>query len=309
MTGNPSRIGAIVLTHNSTSDLSECLTGLIAQSYVDLKLIVVDNASRPEERARMEADFLAALPEGRVLAVADANPAVVAALPAVFLRSESNGGYSAGNNIGARLAVAAGCEAVLVANPDVRITDSDYLSGLWAEMQSVPDCVVGASRLVNLFGQDEHPLRETGFWEELLWIRQLGPRMLRPAPKVLPPTGSSPVEAEKLHGSCLLIRSQFLQDTDFFDESVFLYSEEPILAARVRGTGGRMMVFPKFRAVHAHVASAKGNSSRRMLQFITSRLYYLDNYTNYSPVKRGALRISYSMLAGLHMIRAGLRHD
>lgn len=304
MTGSRSRIGAVVLTYNSSADLPACLAGLVAQTDVDLKVIVVDNASRPEERARMEADFRAALPEGRVLAAADAGAAAVAALPAVFLRSETNGGYSAGNNIGARLAVGAGCEAVLIANPDVRIEDPGYLSGLWAEMRAVPDCVVGASRLVTLFGQDEHPLRETGFWEELLWIRQSGPRIFRPAPKVIPPIGSAPVEAEKLHGSCLLIRAQFLQDTDFLDEHVFLYSEEPILAARVRAAAGRMMVFPKFRAVHAHVASTKGNPSRRMLQFITSRLYYLEKYTNYGPIKRSALRLSYGLLAGLHRIRA-----
>jgi GT2 family glycosyltransferase len=89
-------VGAVILTYNSTEDLRDCLAGLIAQTGIDLRIIVVDNASRLEERVRMEADFLDALPEGRFLPADDDNPEDVAAIAAVFLRNVVNGGYSAG---------------------------------------------------------------------------------------------------------------------------------------------------------------------------------------------------------------------
>jgi GT2 family glycosyltransferase len=101
-----------------------------------------------------------------------------------------------------------------------------------------------------------------------------------------------------------MIRASFLDATKFLDERVFLYSEEPILAARVRSAGGQMMVFPKLEAVHAHVASAKGDPSQRMLQFIDSRRYYIDTYTNYGPLRKAALHASYGVLSLLHRLKA-----
>jgi GT2 family glycosyltransferase len=298
------KIGAVVLTYNSQNELPTCLDGLLAQRGVDARIVVVDNASSPINRAKMEAIFLSKVPDGEIIDAVDATPTVLSEAKAIFVRNARNDGYSAGNNIGARLAVGLGCTAVLVVNPDVQIADPNYLATLWEEMRSVPGCLVGSSRVVNLQGSDEHPLREIGFWEDLLWMRQYGPRKTRPAPYVRPPYGTAPIEVEKLHGCCMLIRSSFLEKADFLDENVFLYCEEPILAARVRAAGGRLFVFPRMKAVHAHVASTKGNSSRRMLLFIKSRLYFFKTYTAYGPIRMAALRGSYGLLGMLHWLKA-----
>lgn len=301
------RIGAIVLTHNSVSDLPACLDGVLFQRDVDVRVIVVDNASTPENRAAMEAVFLERAPDGCIVDTASANPALVERNRAIFVRSSRNAGYSAGNNIGARLAVAAGCEAVLIVNPDIRIDDPVYLAMLWGEMGPIADCMVGASRVVGIDGRDHHPLRENTYWEELFWMRQYGPQRFRPRPWVLPPAGTLPIEADKVHGSCLMIRSSFLKAVGFLDEAVFLYCEESILAAQVRAAGGRLMVFPRVQALHAHIASTKGNPSRRMLQFIKSRLYYLKAYSGYGPARLMTLRASYGLLALLHWFKARSR--
>ena len=75
------------------------------------------------------------------------------------MRNDQNTGYSAGNNIGIRYAVEVGCDAVLILNPDIRITDPNYLATLSTEMQIRPECLIAASRIINLSGLDEHPLR------------------------------------------------------------------------------------------------------------------------------------------------------
>lgn len=295
-------VGAVVLTYNSSEDLPECLAGLIAQTGVDLRLFVVDNASRPDERSQMETDFLAALPEGQLLAVENAHSKVVASSPAVFLRNEFNDGYSAGNNIGARLAESIGCETVLIVNPDVRVSNPAYVAALWKSMKEYPDCVMCASRILNIKGLDENPIRGIGFWEELFWIRQYFP--FRPPAYVNEIISSEPIVADKLHGCCFMIGISFLEKIGFFDDSTFLYSEEPILAAQVRKAGKYLILFPHLSVVHAHVASAKGNSSRRMLIFIESRLYFLKQYAGYGKIQLAALGISYGALRILHMVKA-----
>lgn len=293
----------VVLTYNSVDDLANCLDGVLAQVGVNLRLVVVDNASKPEARKAMESIFFERT-GGAIYCASSIKPQAAIDLPSIFVRNNENAGYSAGNNIGLRILAASGCEAVLLVNPDVRISDPEYIRTLWDGMRSVPDCVVASSRLKKLDGRDEHPLREAEFWEELLWWRQYLPKKFHSKPFVRQARGERPIEAEKLHGSCMLLRSSFLREIQFLDENVFLYSEEPILAARARDHGGRMLVFPGVEAVHAHVPSAKGNSSRRMLLFIKSRLYYLQNYTNYGRIEIFALRISYSLLGFLHKIKA-----
>ena len=303
------RIGVVVLTYNSVDDLPECLDGLLAQAGVDLRLIVVDNASAASARSRMEAIFQERAPDGAILDAANATAESFAPTGKLFVRNDRNAGYSAGNNIGARLAVAVGCEAVLIVNPDVRIAGPEYLARLSAEMFAYDGCMVAASRIVGLSGRDEHPVREPKFWEELLWIRQYGPRWARPKPWVLPPVGSGPIVAEKVHGCCFLIRADCLESSGYLDEAVFLYCEEPILAAKVQALGGHIVVFPELQALHAHVASAKGDPSRRMLHFIRSRLYYLDTYAGYGRAARWALHVSYWVLRTLHAYKAKMTRD
>jgi GT2 family glycosyltransferase len=122
-------------------------------------------------------------------------------------------------------------------------------------------------------------------------------------------SGNGPVRVEKLHGCCLMVLASFLEEIGYLDDTVFLYSEEPILAAQVRNAGKRLMLFPRLTAVHAHVASTKGNSSRRMLTYIRSRLYYLSRYSGYGAGTLTALRLSYRVLWLLHFVKAQARTD
>ena len=244
MSARSPRVGAVVLTYNSAADLPTSLDGLIAQQEIDTRIIIVDNASTPESLATMENVFRSRFPDGVILDVSDANPSYFEKASAIFVRNPQNMGYSAGNNVGARLAVRLGCETVLIVNPDIRISDPRFVVTLWSGMQSDERCLVASPRILTLAGRDEHPLREPSFWEELLWMRRWSPKF-RPASYVVPPKGAVPVEAEKVHGSCLMIRSSFLEQIGFLDEAVFLYSEEPILAAGVRSANGRLIVFPE----------------------------------------------------------------
>ena len=301
------RVGAVVLTYNSAEDLPACLDGLLSQVGVDLRVIVVDNASSDQSRALMQASLRERVPDAPVLPVAAATAERVGDARAVFVVNDRNAGYSAGNNIGARLAVAGGCEAVLIVNPDVRIEDAGYVAALAERMTADPTCAVASSRILGLSGRDENPLREPGFWEELLWPRQFAPKAFRPKPIVVPPVGPGPVIAEKVHGCCMLLRATFLEDIGYLDENVFLYCEEPILAAQARRRGGRLIVVPGVTALHAHVASRKGNSSRRMLQFIRSRLYYINAYSTHNRVRRVTLRGSYALLYAFHRLKAGMQ--
>lgn len=271
MTGRPIRIGAVVLTYNSTEDLPNCLSGLLAQAGVDLRVIVVDNASRREARIRMEADFIAALPCGRVLDASEVRYESLASLPAVFLRNQVNLGYSAGNNIGARLAAAIGCDAVLIINPDVRLSDPGYAAALGALISADPQTAVACSKVRTLSGTQENPMTEPGFVEEMLWPVAMVAAGLFRRPRPALPLPATMFRVAKVSGACFLIRTDFLRSIGFFDESVFLYCEESILMAQVRAAGWHMMMDPGREALHAHRSSAKGGALPRFRTWMHSR--------------------------------------
>lgn len=297
------RIGVVVLTYNSDDDLPLCLEGVLMQRKVELRLVVVDNASEARKRKLMENAFVH-YAGGEIAEVSHLEPSLLEGSNSIFIRNDINAGYSAGNNIGLRLLSDFGCDAVLIVNPDVRMRDKSTLLRLWRGLEKIDGCVIASPRILKPDGSDEHPLREPGFWEEFLWFRQALPRPFRPPSHVLSIKGVEPIEAAKVHGSCMLLKTSFLKRTNFLDENVFLYSEEAILAARARRCGGRMFVIPDVQVVHEHIASRKENAGLRMIQFIKSRLYFLRNYSEHGFVKLALLRISYAVLAVLHKFRS-----
>ncbi len=223
------------------------------------------------------------------------------------MKSEKNLGYSAGNNLGIRLANKLQADAVLIANPDMRIENPSYLAALSLHLFADDSNYIAASRIIGFDGKDQNPLRDATFWEEFLWPLTAIRQRLKGNHYVQKITSSDPVYVPKVSGCCLLLRMSFLKATDYLDENVFLFCEEPILSAKVRKAGGAILYTPEITAVHAHIASQKGNSGNRMQLFIHSRLYYLQKYSGYSLWQIKALKVSYALLAWMHRNLASLR--
>lgn len=286
------KIAAVVLTHNSTSDLPDCLTGLALQTGIDLTTIVVDNLSTPDERVAMEGIFQRHFPNGRV---ADAKTIEAAQGDAVFVRNDRNAGYSTGNNIGARVAAQMGCASVLIINPDVRINDAGYLAKLNGLLHADEMTAVASSAIVNVTGAHENPMPELSYVEELLWPFHLitkGRFLIKPR---LILASSPPFAVEKVSGSCFMIRTDFLDQIGFFDENVFLYCEEAILMMQAKSAGWSMMLDPGISAVHAHHTLSKGDPVARFRALIKSRAYFHKEYSGHSRFRQACLRISHRL--------------
>lgn len=301
-------VAAIVLNYNSDADLRISVPQLCAQEGTCQTVIIVDNASNFECVLRVKAWLREEYPQVVIGSAAEvhawvrAHPEQARAPGSVYLiLNPENSGYSAGNNIGARLAVGLGCAAVLIVNPDVRITDPHYVDRLAEKLLTDERCAVAASAMLNLAGANENPMYEAGFLEELFWpcwgiLSRIGFR---------PPSqrARSRGRVEKVSGSCLLVRSTFLETIGYFDEGVFLYCEEAILGTQIRNAGQTIGYVPELKALHAHVSSAKGNPTRRVRQWIQSRRYYHKHYARYGPLRRFLLRLSQGAMLGLAYVR------
>jgi len=207
----------IVVTHNSARWLPRMSAALAAQTETRWRLIVVDNASRPEERPR-----LGDLPAG-----------------ANVLQSETNLGFAAGNNLAAR---GADTPYLVLLNPDA-FPEPDWLARLIATAEAHPRAVaIGSTQLradaPGVFDGTGDVLHASGIAYRSSYGR------VRSAP---PPLG----ETFSACAAATLVRREAFEAIGGFDESFFCFFEDVDLGFRLRLAGGRILQSPD--AIVAHV--------------------------------------------------------
>ena len=215
--------------------MPHCLSCLSAQTYQEFEVILIDNGSTDGSTANLLEDY------------PDINLRVE--------RFETNQGFAAANNIGARLARG---RWLALLNTDA-FPEPDWLAQLIQAAQNNPEFSFFASRQL----QANNPelldgAGDTYHISGLAWRQYFG----YPADKF----GLSPKE---VFGACaaaaLYLREAFLQ-VGGFDEDFFSYYEDVDLGFRLRLQGYRCLYIPD--AVVKHVGSASiGVQSDFMLYY------------------------------------------
>ena len=140
--------------------------------------------------------------------------------------------WTISNPLGLRYAAEKGYKYAMIANPDMEFPQEDYIQKLVTKMEQDDTIAVCASDIVNPDGRHLNPQREATYSEELFWFREI--MRNRKSKKWYLCDSTQSGYCEKVSGCCLLLRMDFMQNIGFFDENVFLYSEESILAKQVK---------------------------------------------------------------------------
>lgn len=274
------KIAIVILNYNTADDCRKCISLLKKQQGVEVGILVVDNASRPDQVER-------------ITTVCDDEQVTL-------IRNYENRGYSAGNNIGLRYATDKGYQYALIMNPDMEIRQPEYLRQMVKCISEDDKIAVIGSDILNVEGNHQNPLREIRYFEELLWPLELIIKSKRKGGMYVEDFTHSRY-CEKLLGCCLMVRMSFAREMDFLDENTFLYCEEAILAKQVRKKGMKMYYLSDIQAFHNHVSVEKGDPVKRMGIFLRSRYYYLEMYSGYSRFPRKLL--CYSRHLQLYLYR------
>lgn len=267
------RIAIIILNYNSSADCRKCISYLKQQQGVKPEIVVVDNCSCKDD--------IKVLRE------------LCSEQQCTLIENHENRGYNAGNNIGLRYVAKKGYRCALIANPDMEFPQADYLAKIVAKMEKDKEIVVCGSDIITPEGRHQNPMRESTYFEELFWPITILRNRKNKIWFLMDYTKSG--YCEKVSGCCFMIRLSFAQDIEFFDEKVFLYSEEPILAKQVINRGHKMYYLANTQAVHRHIKSEKGDPKKRIGLFEKSRKYYLENYSGYSKFALTCLHLSYKI--------------
>jgi len=230
--GKPSRptseptVSLVIVTYEAGPTLGECLAAVRAQTFRDVELILVDNASK----------------DGAGPAAAKADPQIT------LIANDENLGFAAAVNQGAK--VARGRWLALL-NPDA-FAAPDWLERLAAAAAANPDVHCFASR--QLMADDPGKLDGLGD------VMALAGYPFRGGYTHPDPGPVAPGWVFSACGGAMMIDRALFQEMGGLDERLFCYCEDVDLGYRLRLIGEPTLLVPD--AVVRHVGSASSGGRR-----------------------------------------------
>jgi len=220
----------ITVNYNGADDTLRLLSSLQHQTDADFDCIVVDNDSAEEDRARI----------GSALATT--------ALSADIIYSERNLGFSGGNNIGIRKALAQGSEWIVLINNDT-VVDTTFIARLRASLPSHP-AVVGIAL---------NEGTRTVYAGRVSW--------LTPTLSHLTASVGPSDEATYAIGAGVAAHRHVFETVGLLDEAYFLYFEDAEFSVRARRAGVPVLFITDPVIRHAVSGTTKSLGSPLLLRY------------------------------------------
>lgn len=258
-------IGIVIVNYNSFRDTLNCVSSIRTTYTGSYKIYVVDNDSTNESYNVLKSEF-----------EDDSD--------IMLTKSDFNGGFSYGNNIGFRLAIQDGCDYILCSNSDIIFSGSairlmeksladDEKCGVvgpkvYCDNGELQDVIFG-DLTPSIFVMIRKPFR---FFDIHKKVRKY---------LYSDYDYSYPLKPEGMvSGCCFMIKSSLLEKIGYFDENVFLYHEENIIGKKVKKEGYYVLLNPDSEVIHLGGRSTGRVSAFTRYHKAISGLYYLWRYTN-----------------------------
>lgn len=245
----------VIVTYNSEGIISQCLESLQGDVETGLvKVVVVDNKSV----------------DNTVDIIASRFPWVT------LIRSDVNGGFSAGNNLGSRHIEGGWC---FFLNPD-SIVDRDCIGSLADYLDKKPDIGCIAPAITNdkeqvIISYFPFTTLFTSIWTAVGLHRLIPLNRTNDSFEVRRQPPDNPVDVDRVLGAAIMVSRNALEQVGGFDEQFFLYSEEEDLCLRLHRAGWRVVYFPKVKVIHEGAAATGGNKPLAVASADWSRYLYM----------------------------------
>jgi hypothetical protein len=265
----------VIVNYRTAGLVVECLASLVGEMAASpaSRVVVVDNASG----------------DGSAEAIARAIEARGWSSWARLLASSVNGGFSYGNNLAVREALAAGEREqpayFWILNPDTRV-DPGAMAALVDFAETHPQAGITGSALHNDDGSAwPYAFRFPSLWSEIEGGARLGPisRLLR-SRAVLRPMGDQPAQVDWMSGASMMVKREVFEQIGLMDEGYFLYYEETDFFLHAQRAGWQSWYVPASRVMHIAGASTGVTGEKVMKKrmpaywFESRRRYFVKNH-------------------------------
>lgn len=250
----------IILNYNDASSVLKLYDQI--KDYVVLDhIIIVDNASTDDSYKQLK---------------------ILSNKKTTVLLSDKNGGYGYGNNIGLRYSQKLGATHALIANPDVSFEEKTILNCLNV-LREYCQAVAIAPKIKQT---KEYAFKVVPAFKDIFSASLLSNKIFKPrlySQKYF--KNKQIVEVDALIGSLVLFDLNKFAECGFYDENVFLYNEEIIIAQKFKQKGYKSLLNLKDNYEHFHSVSIK-KEIKSIIKIkrigLESHYYYLKHYANAS---------------------------
>jgi GT2 family glycosyltransferase/glycosyltransferase involved in cell wall biosynthesis len=275
------RVAAVVLSFQDAHRTLECLRSLAADGYPALDVLVVDNASAPEQRALL----------------AEGIETAAGSLDVETLWLDRNLGYAGANNVAMKHLFGRGCDYVLLLNSDTLVAPGSIAALVRAAR---------ANRMAGPLGprvSEEKPGGEpTSLGERYTAATLWAPRsLLRVRAQ-----RQHPYPVSGVTGCALFVPRALFERVGGFDESLFAYYEEVDLCLRAKEAGFAPTVVPDAEVGHAG-SRGFGSGMTPLAAWLKARNLYLVGMRRVRSAPRIVFVFGYHGLVALSSIAYQLR--
>lgn len=266
----------IILNYNSYK-LTEKLALKISKMNIVNNVVIVDNCSTDSSF-----EYLLKLNNDKI----------------DVIKSDKNGGYSYGNNYGARYSEKYNPDILFISNPDVDIEEES--------IAKIIECFkrYNYSLLSGIEFDIDDKISSRPIWKKMKYINDLmdcyivSRKLIANKKNIAIEYDKEVQKVEVVKGSFFAVRYKDFMEVNGFDENVFLFCEERIIARKMIDHNKSIGIVTDAKYNHNHSASINDrykSKAEKMKLLYKSRLYYNKKYNKINFINYTILKLSMSI--------------
>lgn len=260
------KVAVIIVNYNDVDDTEKYVNTITKYDVIN-RIVVVDNQSTTagtfETLKKLESEKVK------------------------VIQSEKNGGYDYGNNFGIRYLQNLNEEYdyYIISNPDISVTEEAIKHCLEVAENDSKIGVIAP----RMFNKDNNPIRRSSWKMRTFWLdvvhstrvlEMIFYKILRNGEYSSKDYEKEILEVEAISGAFFVIKAKVLNEIGLFDEEVFLFYEEDILAKMLSEKKYKTISLNSEKFIHyeSQTIGKTFNYYKKMRQLFISKMYYHKKY-------------------------------
>lgn len=252
--------GIVILNYNSYALTKKLVDHCLKMKSID-KIVIVDNASQD--------DFTEDVQKWNSEKIH-------------YIKSEYNGGYAKGNNIGLKWLKKNNCKIAFIANPDVWFEEDTIQNIQKVLVNNNEYAVCSCRRFMHESGKTGQFWWVPTFYEALIESLHFGRRRLykkfqrRSYEESEKMQNNDAIEVEVVGGAFFGCNLDIMEKIGYLEEKTFLWYEENILGYKLKSNGYKEAFINNVFYNHNHANRKHGNKKIKI--FLSSKKIFCYNY-------------------------------
>ncbi|MBC8491272.1 MAG: glycosyltransferase family 2 protein [Candidatus Marinimicrobia bacterium] len=265
------QISIVIVNYNTSELLVNCINSIYNQTNIyDYEIIIVDNNSQDDSVMQIRKKF----PE------------------VIVIENEENLGYAKANNQGFKVAQG---EYLLVLNSDTIILPG-AIDKTYSFMVNNPQTGVIGCKLLNYDKSLQPSCRSfpsiLNYFSESLFLYKIFPKSSFLGKPYMSFMNYDKVnEVDVVMGAFMMIKRETLEQTGYFDENFFMYSEETDLCFRIKQKGWKIFYYPEAQIIHLGGGSSEKTPVEMFIELHKSNFKFCNKHhkNNYALIEKWIL--------------------